>query len=198
MPTHTEGTICPPCNCGRSGVHASAMHTQPFGTARDAWLALRPTHAPSATARVTSVSLDDDRRFDWSRCPGRGRPRHRRQCAAGQSHRHDAVSSALGTAGAGPDAAGRVWHRLCVTQARQAPIVSRSPPDARSLRVSLYVGSVSARAESPLGHSCVARGTRRPFPALTRMCSPVRFSSGAAGCCSGCWLSGRSTRNRYA
>ena len=38
------------------------MHTQPFDTARDVWLASRPTHAPSATARVTSVSLDDDLR----------------------------------------------------------------------------------------------------------------------------------------
>ena len=43
-------------------LHASAMHTEAFDTARDVWLSSPPSQTPSTTARVTSVSLDDDRR----------------------------------------------------------------------------------------------------------------------------------------
>ena len=95
-------------------LHASAMHTQPFDTARDAWLASRPSHGPSTTARVTSVSLDDDRRTIGVDAPDGGVlvigdrahsgwdvsidghavvvaggrcGAHRRRRAAGQSHR---------------------------------------------------------------------------------------------------------------
>jgi hypothetical protein len=45
-----------------SSTHASGMHTQPFDTAHQAWLSETPAHAPTSTARVTSVTLDDDRR----------------------------------------------------------------------------------------------------------------------------------------
>lgn len=49
-------------NVADPSLHASAMHTQPFDTARDAWLSSPPSQEPSTTARVTSVSLDDDSR----------------------------------------------------------------------------------------------------------------------------------------
>jgi hypothetical protein len=42
--------------------HASAMHTQVFDTAREAWLSSVPPHGATPTARVTSISLDDDER----------------------------------------------------------------------------------------------------------------------------------------
>ncbi|WP_239489541.1 YfhO family protein [Luteitalea sp. TBR-22] len=42
--------------------HAAAMHAGPFEPARHAWVDGPPSHEPSATARVTSVSLDDDTR----------------------------------------------------------------------------------------------------------------------------------------
>lgn len=45
-----------------SATHASAMHTQPFDPAREAWLSAQPAHAPTTSARVTSITLDDDRR----------------------------------------------------------------------------------------------------------------------------------------
>ena len=49
-------------NVADVSTHASAMHTQSFDTAREAWLSARPDHAPSSSARVTSIGLDDDRR----------------------------------------------------------------------------------------------------------------------------------------
>lgn len=49
-------------NVAASATHASAMHTQPFDPAREAWLPAPPPHAPTTTARVTSITLDDDRR----------------------------------------------------------------------------------------------------------------------------------------
>jgi hypothetical protein len=49
-------------NVADASLHASAMHTHVFDAARDVWLSARPSHGPSPTARVTSVSLDDDRR----------------------------------------------------------------------------------------------------------------------------------------
>ena len=51
---------------------ASAMHTQPFEADRLAWLASPPAHPPSATARVTSISLDDDRRTVGVEAPDGG------------------------------------------------------------------------------------------------------------------------------
>jgi hypothetical protein len=52
--------------------HASAMHTQPFDTAREAWLADTPAHAPTRSARVTSITLDDDRRTIGVEAPDGG------------------------------------------------------------------------------------------------------------------------------
>ncbi len=52
--------------------HASAMHTQPFDTAHQAWLSETPTHAPTRTARVTSITLDDDRRTIGVEAPDGG------------------------------------------------------------------------------------------------------------------------------
>lgn len=49
-------------NLAEASAHASAMHTRPFDPAREAWLADAPAAAPTTTARVTSVELDDDRR----------------------------------------------------------------------------------------------------------------------------------------
>ena len=55
-----------------SAQHASAMHTRAFDTAHEAWLAATPAHAPTSTARVTSISLDDDRRTIGVEAPDGG------------------------------------------------------------------------------------------------------------------------------
>ena len=52
--------------------HASSIHTQAFDGAREAWLASEPTQPPSMTARVTSVTLDDDRRTIGVEAPDGG------------------------------------------------------------------------------------------------------------------------------
>jgi hypothetical protein len=49
-------------NVAATSTHASAMHTRPFDPAREAWVSESPAYAPAGSARVTSVSLDDDRR----------------------------------------------------------------------------------------------------------------------------------------
>lgn len=49
-------------NVAASATHALAMHTRPFDPAAEAWLAAQPAHAPAGSARVTSITLDDDRR----------------------------------------------------------------------------------------------------------------------------------------
>lgn len=49
-------------NVADASSHASAMHTQPFDTAREAWLSAQPAHGPTRSARVTSITLADDQR----------------------------------------------------------------------------------------------------------------------------------------
>ena len=49
-------------NTAEADLHASAMHTQPFDPAREAWLTAAPSVGPAAGARVTSISLGDDTR----------------------------------------------------------------------------------------------------------------------------------------
>jgi uncharacterized membrane protein YfhO len=48
------------------------VHTQPFDTAHQAWLSETPAHAPTRTARVTSITLDDDRRTIGVEAPDGG------------------------------------------------------------------------------------------------------------------------------
>jgi hypothetical protein len=52
-----EVTVAP------GAAHAQAMHAQPFDPAHQAWLSVPPLHQPTTTARITSISLDDDRRI---------------------------------------------------------------------------------------------------------------------------------------
>ncbi|MCC6164879.1 MAG: hypothetical protein IT182_16140 [Acidobacteria bacterium] len=49
-------------NVGDPSTHASAMHTQAFDPAREAWLAAPPSHAPASTARVVASAVGDDTR----------------------------------------------------------------------------------------------------------------------------------------
>jgi hypothetical protein len=55
-----------------ASTHASAMHAGPFDPAKEAWLAASPPHRASSTARVTSISLDDDRRTIGVEAPDGG------------------------------------------------------------------------------------------------------------------------------
>lgn len=48
-------------NVAEVSAHASAMHTHAFDPAREAWVSATPVQPPTATSRVTSISLDDDR-----------------------------------------------------------------------------------------------------------------------------------------
>ncbi len=50
-------------NVAAPSTHASAMHTQPFDTAHDAWLSEPPRYGAARSARVTSISLADDTRI---------------------------------------------------------------------------------------------------------------------------------------
>jgi hypothetical protein len=59
-------------NVAAASVHASAMHTHAFDPAREAWVSTPPTYAPAGSARVTSVSLDDDRRTIGVHAPDGG------------------------------------------------------------------------------------------------------------------------------
>ncbi len=57
---------------GPAGLHASAMHTRAFDPAREAWLERTPSQPPTQTARVTSISLEDDRRVIGVEAPDGG------------------------------------------------------------------------------------------------------------------------------
>ena len=59
-------------NVGPKDAHASEMHTRRFDTAHEAWLAAPPSHRATATARITSISLGDDRRIIGVEAPDGG------------------------------------------------------------------------------------------------------------------------------
>ena len=59
-------------NVAGSETHASSMHTRPFDPAHEAWVSERPAYAPAGSARVTSISLDDDRRTIGVEAPDGG------------------------------------------------------------------------------------------------------------------------------
>ena len=57
---------------GPPATHASAMHTGHFDVATEAWLSEAPDHPANATARVTSISLADDKRTIGVEAPDGG------------------------------------------------------------------------------------------------------------------------------